>query len=97
MLTWQKGSATQCLISQKHGIQQVDKLILTLPLPAEKARDRAREEIRAKISAPLDPAAVSAGGRSRPVVGTDLLVKVFWRWACAAKGWPPLLLYPSGV
>jgi len=37
-----------------------------------------REERREKVSPPLDPAAVSAGGRGPPVVGMHLVVRVFW-------------------
>jgi len=47
---------------------------------------KAREEIRAKISPPLDPVVVS-----------ELVVWVLWWWTCTARGWPPLLLYPLGT
>ena len=89
ILTWQKVSTTQCLISQNHRLQEVDKLIPTLPLWAEKAGDRAREEIREKISPPLDPAAVSAGRQGLLVVGVCLVVKIFWWWTPTPRGWPP--------
>jgi len=69
----------------------------TLPLCAEKARHRAKEEVREKISPPLDPVVVSAGGRGPPVLGTHLVVKVLWMWACTPSGWPPLLSYSSGA
>jgi len=41
-----------------------------LPLCAEKARDKAREERKEKISPPLDPTAVS-----------ELVIRVLWWWA----------------
>jgi len=57
------------MISQNLRLQQVDKLISTLPFRAEKVRGRAREELREKTSAYLDPAVVSAG------------VQALWWWA----------------
>jgi len=44
------------------------------------------EEIREKISPPLDPPVVS-----------ELVVRVLWWWACTTRGWPPLFLYPLGT
>jgi len=44
---------------------------------------KAREEIGEKISPPLDPVVIS-----------EMVVGVLWRWPCTARGWPPLLLHP---
>jgi len=63
----------------------------------KKARDRAREEIREKISPPLDLAAVS-----------EVVVRVFWWWArtwwsrssssgCAQQWAGPLSFYTLQV
>jgi len=51
-----------------------------------KTKGEIREEISEKISLSLDLAAVS-----------ELVVGVFRWWACTARGWPVLLLYPSGT
>jgi len=88
-----KVSATQCLISQNHRIQQVNKPTATLPLRPQKIREREENERRAKrrntrkaITPPLDPEAVS-----------ELVIGVLRWWAHTARGWPPLLLYTSGA
>ena len=66
----------------------------TLSLCAEKARERAREEMREKISSLFDPAAVSAGGR-----GPRWWVRTWWSRsagggrACKGLAPSPFLLF----
>jgi len=75
---------------------QVDKLLLTLPLCAKKASDRAREEIKDITTLGSSGCLCwwlrsSGGGHAHGA--QDVLVVGM----CAARGWPPLFLYPLGA
>jgi len=48
IVNWKKFSTTQCLISQNHRMQEIDKFTPTLPLCAEKARDSVERKRRKK-------------------------------------------------
>jgi len=99
ILTWQKVSTTQRLISQNHKIKQVDKLIPTLPLWAEKVREREREKSKERnkrkdittleSSGSLCQWSGSSGGGPAPPSGACLIAS--WKfsktsqWACGGR------------